>query len=203
MNTFRLIVITPAGTLEGEQAIVRSLFRAGLSGLHLRKPGAGAAALKAYLAFFTPAERSKIRVHSSDVSLLETGISGLHLPFQGLERPSLPGCGISTSIHSWQEYAKLGTGPGTPEYVFTGPVYDSISKPGYSGNDAAWKLPVTRRIPLIALGGIRTKNIAEVRRAGFNGAALLGAIWQRPEKAVELFSSSLQALHQTELTDEQ
>lgn len=203
MKAFRLIVITPADPLEGEQAIVRSLFRAGLLRLHLRKPGASTAALKAYLAFFSPAERAKIRVHSSDVSLLETGVAGLHLPFQRLDRRSLPGRNISTSIHSWQEYAKLSTGTDAPEYVFMGPVYDSISKPGYSENVQARKLPATRRIPVIALGGIRARDIPEIFRTGFAGAALLGAVWEQPEKATEIFSTSLQLLHQTESVHEQ
>ncbi|QEC53746.1 thiamine-phosphate pyrophosphorylase [Anseongella ginsenosidimutans] len=185
-GNFRLLVITPALPVLGEQAIVRDLFGAGLSGLHLRKPGLDVKGIKAWLRYFTKAERSKIRVHSGDASLLEMGIAGLHLPFHALDKFICAGGGITASIHSWQEYAELER---TIEYAFISPVYKSLSKPGYAENKNTWNLPAVPHVPVIALGGIRSRNIAKVIQAGFSGAGLLGTVWQQPERAVKVFNA--------------
>lgn len=191
--TFRLLVITPVQTLVREQALVRDLFSAGLASLHLRKPGHRPAALKAYLKFFTAAERKKIVVHCADTSLLEEGIAGLHRPFSELRSGELPPGRISTSVHSWQEYEML---PPETVYTFIGPVYHSISKPGYRQNKHAWQLPRHLPVPAIALGGIHQGNAAALRHAGFSGAALLGSIWRCPEDAVRAFRAILQQSRQ-------
>lgn len=183
---FRLLVVTPAQTVVREQGMVRDLFEAGLSGLHLRKPGFSSDAIKTYLDFFTETERKKIVVHGADSRLISEGIAGLHCPFSELKSGTTPAGTVSTSIHNWKEYAAL---PPEIAYAFMGPVYNSISKSGYRQNRLAWNLPVRRPVPVIALGGIHERNAARVLDAGFSGAALLGSIWQQPEHAVVIFGA--------------
>lgn len=194
---FRLLVITVPGALPGEPALLRRLIGLGPFRLHLRKPDLAPDAIRAYLDYFTRSEKSRIVVHSSDESLAKTGIGGLHLPFSALPecrllKARLRECPVSTSIHCWQEYVAL---PDGIAYAFMGPVYDSLSKPGYRRNSQSWQLPFRRPVPLIALGGIHPGNINAVRQAGFNGAALLGSIW-RAGNAAEAFLAVENALKQ-------
>lgn len=94
------------------------------------------------------------------------------------------GLPFSTSIHSLSEWPRLA---GQVELVLYSPLFPSISKPGYGPSSS---LVVTaqevsairqqhRALPLlIGLGGIQAENVALVRGAGFDGAALMGALWQ-------------------------
>ncbi|QHV93920.1 thiamine phosphate synthase [Spirosoma endbachense] len=94
---------------------------------------------------------------------------------------------FSTSIHNLQEWPLLA---GQVELVFYSPIFPSISKPGYgpsaSLDTVAQQLKTIREesdnLPLlIGLGGIDENNVALVKQAGFDGAALMGALWQRTD----------------------
>jgi thiamine-phosphate pyrophosphorylase len=94
---------------------------------------------------------------------------------------------FSTSIHDLREWPLLA---GQVELVFYSPIFPSISKPGYgpsaSLDTVAQQLKTIReeydKLPLlIGLGGIHENNVAQVKQAGFDGAALMGALWQRTD----------------------
>jgi thiamine-phosphate pyrophosphorylase len=85
------------------------------------------------------------------------------------------GCHLSTSIHQLEDADKVSGGF---DYVFLGPVFNSISKQGYTSTISKdRKLPVTTT-KLIAIGGIKENNIQNALQIGFKGVALLGTIWQ-------------------------
>ncbi|HVW62525.1 MAG TPA: thiamine phosphate synthase [Puia sp.] len=93
---------------------------------------------------------------------------------------------LSASLHSWEEVHEVP--PRALEYVFLSPLFDSISKPGYLAGEGLLRRPAgVAPCGLIGLGGIDADNIGEVIQHGWDGAALLGYIWQHPEKAVERF----------------
>lgn len=94
----------------------------------------------------------------------------------------------STSIHFAKELDNLDNTNNSQRrcayrYLLVSPLFESISKPGYQANAALWQLPAQQKkrarglCPLIGMGGIDAKNIHQVLSAGFNGVALLGAIW--------------------------
>ncbi|RYC71700.1 thiamine phosphate synthase [Spirosoma sordidisoli] len=94
---------------------------------------------------------------------------------------------FSTSIHHLSEWANLA---GRVSMVFYSPVFASISKPGYGPSVSldtigrqllALREQHTQLPLLIGLGGITAKNVALVRQAGFDGAALMGGLWQQPD----------------------
>jgi thiamine-phosphate pyrophosphorylase len=64
-------------------------------------------------------------------------------------------------------------------WVFFGPVYDTPSKRAYGapqGLDALAQVTAALDIPVIAIGGITPARVAEVRRAGAAGVAVISAI---------------------------
>ena len=64
------------------------------------------------------------------------------------------------------------------------PIYDSISKVNYYSTYTAEELRDAQRTKIIdskvmALGGINTDNLLEIKDFGFGGAAILGDLWNR------------------------
>src|SRR5689334_9961149 len=92
---------------------------------------------------------------------------------------------LSTSVHD------LIVLPEIPhfDYVFYGPVFNSISKIGYQSKlSPDFKLDKTCSKPqVIALGGVELSNLTKIKTMGFAGAAVLGALWNEPGKSVEIF----------------
>ena len=189
-----LIVITRPEMLPGEAEIINQLFAQGLARLHVRKPGATEAELYALLEQIEPQFRGRIALHQHHELANEFGITGLHfteshrlVQSEGiLEKLKSNGFIISTSIHDPKELETLAH---CFDYAFLGPVFDSISKEGYSskfpGNFKLEKHSFPGKV--IALGGIHAENLKSVREMGFDGAAVLGSIWQNPDNAIAQF----------------
>lgn len=83
----------------------------------------------------------------------------------------------STSCHSMLEADDV-----VSDYLFLSPIFDSISKHGYSAAydyDALRAWFATRKCgaKIVALGGIDRTNARLAYDMGFDGVALLGAIW--------------------------
>lgn len=98
--------------------------------------------------------------------------------FHDKERGALPKDFLySTSCHSIAEAEAA-----VSDYLFLSPIFDSISKHGYS---AAYDYDVLREwfatrergSKIVALGGIDRTNARLAYDMGFDGVALLGAIW--------------------------
>lgn len=94
------------------------------------------------------------------------------------------GEGVNTSPHPESTHSRntLPINPTDWDFLLLGPVFDSISKAGYKGRHFS-------NIPrnAIAIGGITPSNLEKLQQMGFYGAAMLGALWQKPERAVEVF----------------
>lgn len=84
---------------------------------------------------------------------------------------------VGASVHSLEE-ASAAAGQGA-EWLFFGPVYDTPSKRAYGapqGLAALERVAAAVEIPVIAIGGITPERVAEVRRAGARGVAVISAI---------------------------
>ena len=159
----RLSLITSPENFADEHALIEKMFELGLESLFLRKP------------------------HLSE-NLIERWTLGINykwheklLPWQG-------------SAHSFEELEKIEN----REMILLGPVFDSISKHGYKSKFskdelktgiANWRAlaPENGKTKLYALGGIEAENICELEGLGFDGAVVLGAVWNYadPCKAFE------------------
>ena len=96
---------------------------------------------------------------------------------EGQAKHSLP---HSASCHNFEEVREYKT---HCDYVFLSPLFDSISKKGYTRAFSESALEEARRQGVLdhqvfALGGVDAGNLDQVRQYGFGGAALLGCLWK-------------------------
>jgi len=150
---FEIALISSPENFAGEHEVIEQMFESGLQKLYARKPQMPDPLLERWIIGFN------IKWHNNI------------LPWQG-------------SAHSFEELEKLET-----DICFLSPVFDSISKFGYKAKYnhqelkdgiAAWK-KLNRPQKLFALGGVDAENIAELASLGFDGAAVLGAVWHSPD----------------------
>ncbi len=177
MNT---IVITVPHFLPQEAELSAMLLDEGIQRLHLRKPDSQETQMRQLIESIPTRYYPRITLQDHLSLAAEYGLGGVHLnrrnplppqDFDGLK---------SRSSHSLQEVARFD---GEFDYQFLSPIFDSISKQGYSSTFTPTVLQqaftegvINRRI--IALGGITPDNLPLVARWGFGGAAFLGYIWQ-------------------------
>ncbi len=186
----QLILLTPDNKMENEIACINQLFHQGLMRLHLRKYQIAEEETRDYMHQIDSTYHSRIVIHSHFHLFQELGLGGIHLnshtrndeKAMELINDIHPRY-ISTSFHSWQEIEENEV---DYSYVFISPVFDSISKQGYmAGIDLDELTRVKNNIAsqnrycpsIIGLGGVGADNIKVLQEKGFNGGALLGAVW--------------------------
>ncbi len=179
-----IIVISNPTLAASEHLIINQLFGAGLDIFHLRKPGVSEEGISALLDKLDSKYYSKIALHQHHSLAERYNLKRLH--YTETNRKSRPEADLqmernslrilSTSIHHIDDYEKISE---CFDYCFFGPVFNSISKQGYLSvveNDFIFiENKITK---VVALGGVGEGNIEQVKKMGFSGMALLGAIWQ-------------------------
>lgn len=200
-DPFQLSVITAASFWDGEVSLLNGLLEAGLIKLHIRKQGAAAGALESLLDQLAPRWAAQLVLHGSRVLARQYGIPQVHTPLQewlagepdgrtDVGVGAGPGTRVSLSLHSWEEYQQVAAHPcvAEVEYVWISPLFDCISKPGYlAGEGLLAGLPPARpRTPrILGLGGVDAATLPRLVRDGWDGAAVLGYLWEQPEQALE------------------
>jgi thiamine-phosphate pyrophosphorylase len=188
----KLIIISASEKVEKEHELINALFEQGLKIFHLRKPGYTMAEMQDFLKAIQPKYLRRIIIHSNYELIGKYNLAGIHLTGNYLE--SVPEkdireiCAIArkknlkvtSSIHHLNELSKLSF---NYDYVFLGPVFDSISKEGYSSTLSHSEISESLKnknikTEVIALGGIDQTNLEKAIEMHFNGVALLGAIWK-------------------------
>ena len=179
------IVITPPDFIDGEAAYINHLFEKGLDLLHLRKPSASAIDCKPLLNRIDKRWHSRIVVHDHFSLCHDYLLHGIHLNSRHPLAPKGFNGSVSRSCHSLDE---VETNKPSCDYVFLSPIFDSISKQGYTSHftTAALREAAQRGIidqQVMALGGITLDGISQVADCHFGGAAFLGDIWRRMNEA--------------------
>lgn len=175
-----LIAITQPGLLKQEALAIEALIKAGVDYVHVRKPGYASEEVRVLLNAVPDASRPGLSVHYHHQAAQLSGVGGLHRT-KGFAVVGDKGCRVSASCHSVAEVQALRVAD--CQYVFLSPVYDSISKKGYASAFSKASLceflchKGAEMPAVVALGGITKDNVAAVRQMGFDGAAILGALW--------------------------
>ena len=166
--------------------VVAAAVDAGLPAVQLREKDLSGRAL------FVLAERLRVVTARAGALLLvnervdvaiAAGADGVHLGGGSMPvhvaRRLLPAHAIvGVSTHSAAEVAAA-----TADFAFFGPVYATPSKASAQGVAPLRAAVVVGRIPVLAIGGVTVERVAEVRRAGAAGVAVIRAILAAPDPA--------------------
>lgn len=177
----KLILITSPTYFVEEDKIITSLFEEGLDILHLRKPDTAPMFAERLLTLIPEQYHKRIVVHGHFYLKEEFRLKGIHLNLRNPNAPDHYKGHISCSCHSLEEIKERKR---NYDYVFMSPVFDSISKQNYNAQYSPEEIKKAHKQGIIdkkvyALGGIDVHNIKEVKKYGFGGAAVMGAIWQK------------------------
>lgn len=175
-----LLMSTPYFFVE-EHQILTALFDEGLEILHLRKPNTEPVYSERLLSLIPEPYRKRIVVHDHFYLKNEYRLRGIHLNERNPELPAGYKGHLSCSCHTAEEVTARKK---LCDYVILSPIFDSISKEGYSSQFTSATLHELTKKKVIdskvmALGGIDLENIRQLKDYGFGGAFLLGAIWNR------------------------
>ncbi|RZK61992.1 MAG: thiamine phosphate synthase [Pedobacter sp.] len=185
-----LVVFSAPEKLKNEASIINELFASGLGKLHLRKPDWTVAEITALLRNIKPDYLSRIALHQYHNIAMDFGIRHLHFKensragFSKLLFQSFKHSGylLTSSVHDVKDLNNMQLF----DYVFFGPVFDSISKSNYKSTLSAdfSLLNMEKSTKVYAIGGVDIENIQLLDRMNFDGAALLGSIWSDPTDAL-------------------
>ncbi|MFI2744441.1 thiamine phosphate synthase [Zhouia sp. PK063] len=177
-----LVVISSPFNLPKESGYINKLFNAGLPCLHLRKPTHNTNAVAKLLNEIAAEHHPKIKIHAGYELCNDFNLGGVHLPEKQIEQLATnkelqqflgnTRLEISASFHS---IAAIHSCKLCLSYGFLSPVFTSISKNEYLGKGfSVTNMPFNT----LALGGITPHTILKTKELGYNGAAVLGYIWQ-------------------------
>jgi len=190
----RIAVISPDARDPREIPSMEGFFAAGLERYHVRKPSWGAQELEAWLRALPAEWRPRIVLHHHHALVDRLGLGGRHDRDAG-PGPDAPPGALSRSCHDLASLRRHLGGYGS---ILFGPVFHSLTKPGYGpAADFPWDAlrallregrggcpPGTPRpAQVLAVGGVTAHRLARCGELGFDGAAVLGAVWSAPDPA--------------------
>ncbi len=177
----RIVVISPESEDPREAAAIDGLLASGLELYHVRKPSWTGAEIESWLRRLPQGWRKRLILHGHPEIAAGLGLGGHH-DRDRTDHPSR--AGFSRSCH---DLASLRRHLPAYRAILFGPVFPSISKPGYRpAPDFPWeglkallarkKLESGARV--LAIGGVSAARLARCKDLGFDGAAVLGAVWR-------------------------
>lgn len=174
----KLVVLSPEAEDAREPGVLAQLFAAGLRHYHLRKPAWTRTQCSEWLRAVPAEFHPRLVLHSHHALAADFKVGGVH--FRDADGPPSPLL-RSRAAH---DLATLRAALGRYDRLLVSPVFPSISKPGHTPDasrlaPAALKaiLALPRRAEVIALGGIDATRVAACHDLGFDGVAVLGAVW--------------------------
>jgi thiamine-phosphate pyrophosphorylase len=195
----KLVVISLETDCSRELAVLEELFALGLERYHVRKPSWPSARLASWLREVPAQWHARIVLHSHHELVRELSLGGVHFRDSNpvgselARAPNAPASGLPTAAEgvwasrSCHDLLTLRASLGRYDSVFFGPVFPSTSKPGYAPRTEislaevssllAQRSDAERRTAVLALGGITPARVPDVRALGFDGIAVIGAVW--------------------------
>lgn len=181
VKSFEVIVFTRPDITDGpaEANHLTSLLDSGaVDRIHIRKPGASKTEVATLISGIRPDLHCRLHLHDCFGLTESFRLGGVHLNSRNPAAPRNTAC-VSRSCHTIEEISAARC-----SYVTLSPVFDSISKTGYTGRFGSMRLPagaesVPGRPRVIALGGVTPDKFPILADAGYDGAALLGYVWRQ------------------------
>jgi thiamine-phosphate pyrophosphorylase len=181
-NTMRIVVISPDSEDPRELGSLDGFFSAGLERYHVRKPSWTAENLESWLGGIPASWRARMILHQHHSLAPKLGLFGVH--DRDHEAPT-----AGARSRSCHDIGALRRNLPLYESLLFGPVFSSLTKPGY-GPPADFPWDDLRAIlsertgadaHVLAIGGVTADGLARCRELGFDGAAVLGAVWNQSD----------------------
>lgn len=177
----KLIVVTAPTFFVEEDKIITALFEEGLDILHLRKPETPAMYSERLLTLIPQKYHKRIITHEHFYLQEEFSLMGIHLNTRTPKEPHDYSGHISCTCHSLDEVRNKKH---FYDYLFLSPIYNCITKTGVTSGFTAEELRQAEKSKIIdskvmALGGITSDNILEIKDYGFGGAVIMGDLWNK------------------------
>lgn len=190
-----LLLITAQNNVEHEASILEEIGTYDSCMIHVRKPGFSQEQMKQWLEQFSTRTLEKMMLHQHHHLCANFPLRGIHFKESEKDRNIKVARStklmISAAFHDpfqaqWQNQY---------HYAILSPVFDSISKTQLKGKNFHIHTSVK---PIIALGGITTKNMKVARNLGFKGVAVLGSVWQNndPLKAFKAIEKTYKIVYE-------
>ncbi|MCX2480087.1 thiamine phosphate synthase [Pedobacter sp. MC2016-15] len=193
-----LIVVTPPAYFEEEAALINQFFAEGLQLLHLRKEMNDPGQFRVLMDGIDPGYYPRIAIHQHHELAMEFGLKRLH--YKEAERRALlhkniarlrdDGFYLSSSVHDLEEISSLEGF----NYVFYGPVFNSISKAGYETVLPGDFILPAHKVKVFAIGGVEEGKLAQLKQMNFDGAAVLGSLWHQAASPLTALKSLLKSI---------
>ena len=202
----KLIVFSSHNGLHSEPKQVVSMFEHGLETLHLRKPKFSSKDLVEYLELIPSEYHDRIVIHSHHKLAKKFNLKGVH--FSKVHRDKNYNTKLKyltfrlkfrniLTTRSCHKIHKLEENANRYSYVFLSPMFESISKKSHSGlfnNRHITKALATKKHTVYALGGVDESKFKDLNDLGFEGVALLGAIWNTEQEPLNAYLSAVEVI---------
>ncbi len=173
----QIIVISPEGRDPREADALGGMLDLGLERYHVRKPDWNPGEIEAWITGLPAAWKKRLVLHGHPGLARDLGLFGSH---QGDRDRAEPTGAFSSACHDLDDLSeRLGA---YPQVIF-GPVFPSLSKPGHGPRAGfPWErlkglLSLPRSGAAIAVGGVTAARLGRCHELGFDGAAVIGAVW--------------------------
>ncbi len=193
----KVIVITQPHAVACESELILAALAAGADRVHIRKPGWSRERLEQLISSIPQFLRERITIHDHFDLYEELGVIGVQVNRRNPNTPPFYEGIKSRSCHSFEELemVKWHKMAEDYDYVTLSPIYDSISKGGYTSTFSSEELAKAKSLGLInrrviAMGGVTPESIPQLHNLGFGGVALLGYVWQ--DETIEGVTSRVQ-----------
>lgn len=185
----KLIVVSPPDERADEHEVAVALFAAGLTRYHLRKPAWPVARMASWLAELPPQFRRRVVLHGHHALAQQMGAGGIHFRDDGTAPKELrsEASSIGFVSRACHDLADVVASLAHYNAVLFAPVFGSLSKPGHGPMSPQLRDELAellrsrtsrqRTTEVVALGGVTSDRLAECHALGFDGAAVLGAVW--------------------------
>lgn len=206
----KLYLISKPEFLIAENKILEDFMGMGNFIFHVRKPYASFVETIDFINSISPKFHSRIITHQHHEIINDVNLGGLHFTSEkkislsineiNSLRKKYPNITLSSSLHQLSEVQHASS---IFNYAFLSPVFDSISKKGYFSSlnleETKKKIKHIKSIhpgfSIIALGGVEASRIPILQELGFEGAAVMGTIWEDEsprQKMLELLKFTAQ-----------
>jgi thiamine-phosphate pyrophosphorylase len=182
----RLYLVTDQAQTRGRSliAVVEDALRGGVRAVQLRERDLDTRALTVLarqLRALTRAYDALLLINDRIDIALACEADGVHLPahsFAVADARTVCGPTRLIGVSTHQEYEVSAAAHAGADFVAFGPVYETPSKQRYGAPVGLDALTSATRcgIPVLAIGGITTERVAEVRACGAAGVAVIRAI---------------------------